>query len=85
MIKPCFIKLNLLTAPYGVSGQELSLSFALAGDNEEALLQAAAAASPGRILVKRPVKGPWLCGIKPAFTLAGKAIRYDCLLPPYPR
>jgi len=39
--------------------------------------------NPGRILIKRPAKGPWLAGVKPSFSLAGKAVRYDCLLPPY--
>ena len=53
-------------------------------EDEEMLLQAAMQACPGRILIKRPAKGPWLADQKPAFSLAGKAVRYDCLLPPYP-
>lgn len=47
-------------------------------DNERGLMDAARAASPRRIVVKRPAKGPWLAGEKPSYTVAGKAIRYDC-------
>jgi len=49
--------------------------------DEEELLHAVFSAAPRKIVVKRPLKGPFLCGIKPAFSLQGKAIRYDCLLP----
>lgn len=52
-------------------------------EEEAELLQAAMQAQPGRILIKRPVKGPWLAGVKPSFSMAGKAVRIDCLLPPY--
>ena len=34
-----------------------------------------------KILVKRPLKGPWLAGVKPAYSLSGKAVRIDVLLP----
>ena len=47
--------------------------------NEEALLAAAIKAGPRRIVIKRPVKGPYLAGRKPDYSLSGKAIRYDCL------
>jgi len=50
--------------------------------DEEALLCAAIAAAPRRIVIKRPLKGPFLAGRKPDFTLKGKAIRYDCILLP---
>ena len=46
-----------------------------------ALLSAAYAAGPRRIVVKRPLKGPYLGGVKPSFSLKGKAIRYDILIP----
>ena len=46
-------------------------------DDERALLDAAIAANPRRIVVKRPAKGPFLAGVAPSFTLAGKAVRYD--------
>ena len=51
--------------------------------NEEAMLQAAVAAGPARIVVKRPLKGPFLAGIRPSYSLSGKAIRYDCIVPPH--
>lgn len=51
---------------------------------EEALLNAALACLPRRIVVKRPLKGPFLAGRKPSYTLKGKTIRYDCIVPPGP-
>ena len=48
-------------------------------EDEEALLEAAIAARPRKIVIKRPVKGPHLAGRKPDYTLSGKAIRFDCL------
>lgn len=50
--------------------------------NQEELLGAAWDARPRRIVVKRPVKGPYLAGRKPSCSLAGKAVRFDVLLPP---
>lgn len=50
-------------------------------DDEEALMRAAIGARPRKVVVKRPVKGPVLAGVKPAYTLAGKAVRYDCIIP----
>ena len=49
--------------------------------DEEGLLRAAVAACPRKVVVKRPVKGPFLAGVKPSHSLAGKAVRYDCILP----
>ena len=51
-------------------------------ENEEALMQAAIAARPLKIVVKRPAKGPYLAGLKPSYSLDGKAIRYDCYVFP---
>ena len=51
-------------------------------ENEEALMQAAIAAHPFKIVVKRPAKGPQLAGLKPSYSLDGKAIRYDCYVFP---
>lgn len=48
--------------------------------NEEALMEAAIAAQPRKLVVKRPPKGPHLAGKKPAYSIAGKAVRYDCLV-----
>ena len=47
---------------------------------EEDLLNAAMAADPKRIVVKRPLKGPCLANKKPSYSLEGKAIRYDCFV-----
>ena len=51
-------------------------------DNEEELLDAALVAHPRKIVIKRPPKGPWLAGAKPSHALAGKAVRYDVIVPP---
>ena len=48
--------------------------------DEGALLEAAKAAHPVRIVIKRPVKGPYLAGVKPSYSLTGKAVRYDCIV-----
>ena len=47
-------------------------------EDETALLEAAFAAKPRKIVVKRPLKGPFLAGCKPSYSLSGKTIRYDC-------
>lgn len=49
-------------------------------DDESALLDAALSVSPRKVVVKRPVKGPYLAGRKPDYSLAGKAVRYDCIV-----
>lgn len=46
--------------------------------DEAALMEAAMAVHPSKIIVKRPLKGPNLAGRKPSYTSKGKAIRYDC-------
>lgn len=48
--------------------------------DEEALLSAALSASPKKIIIKRPLKGAYLAGVKPAFSLPGKAVRFDCIM-----
>ncbi len=48
---------------------------------EEELLRAAVSAHPAKVVVKRPVKGPLLAGIKPSYSIAGKAVRYDVITP----
>ena len=50
--------------------------------DQEALLASALAAGPRKVVVKRPAKGPLLAGVKPSYSLAGKAVRYDCIVPP---
>lgn len=52
--------------------------------DEEGLLAAALAARPRKVVIKRPLKGPWLGGVKPSYALAGKVVRYDVLVVPRP-
>ena len=47
-------------------------------EDEQALLEAAFAARPRKIVVKRPAKGPYLANRKPDYSLSGKAVRFDC-------
>ena len=48
--------------------------------SEEALLTAALGTGARRVIVKRPLKGPYLAGKKPDYSITGKAIRYDCFV-----
>lgn len=48
-------------------------------DNAEELLGAAQAVHPRKIVIKRPLKGELLAGVKPSYQLKGKAIRYDVI------
>ena len=48
--------------------------------NERELLDAAFAAKPKRIVIKRPAKGPYLAGVKPSYSLDGSAVRFDCIV-----
>lgn len=46
--------------------------------SEEAeLINAALNVRPHKVIVKRPLKGPFLAGIKPDYSISGKAIRVD--------
>ena len=48
---------------------------------ETALFDAAMAAQPSKIIIKRPLKSPYLDERVPSYSLKGKAIRYDCYSP----
>lgn len=48
---------------------------------ETALFDAAMAAQPSKIIVKRPLKSPYLDERVPSYSLKGKAIRYNCYSP----
>ncbi|MCR5584080.1 MAG: class I SAM-dependent methyltransferase [Lachnospiraceae bacterium] len=48
--------------------------------DESDLMQAALAAHPRKIVVKRPADGPFLGDLKPGYSLSGKTIRYDCIV-----
>lgn len=50
--------------------------------DEEELFDAALSALPQKIIVKRPLKAPYLAGRKPGYSISGKAIRYDCYVLP---
>ena len=52
------------------------------GADESELLEAAEAAGPRRIIIKRPLKGPYLAGRRPGYSITGKAVRYDCIVIP---
>ncbi len=49
-------------------------------DDEYELLEAARACSPKKIVIKRPVKGPYLAEARPSYQLKGKAVRYDVIV-----
>ncbi|WP_165246930.1 class I SAM-dependent methyltransferase [Adlercreutzia sp. ZJ141] len=49
-------------------------------EDESGLLRAAIGARPHKIVIKRPIKGPYLAGVKPSYSLEGKTIRYDCIV-----
>lgn len=51
-------------------------------EDESALLDAALAAGPRKVVIKRPPKGPRLAGARPSYALTGKAVRYDVIVPP---
>lgn len=47
---------------------------------EEPLLKAALSANPNKIVIKRPAKGLYLAGVKPSYSVSGKAVRYDVIV-----
>ena len=50
--------------------------------DEKELLDAAVSAKPKKIIIKRPLKGPFLAGVKPSYSVNGKAIRVDVIVDP---
>ncbi len=50
-------------------------------DEARLLLRAAIAAAPRKVVVKRPTCGPHLADIQPSYSLAGKSVRYDVIVP----
>lgn len=49
--------------------------------DEDALVNAAIHACPAKIVVKRPLKAEPLGGVKPSYSLTGKTVRYDIIIP----
>ncbi len=68
----------------GISKKKLQLfqKLEMPCSREEELMEAARAAGPERIVVKRPLKGPALAGKKPSHSIEGKNIRFDCYVFP---
>ena len=68
----------------GLIGKKLQLLQQLEApcSDEAELLEAAVAAGPKKVVIKRPLKGPFLADRKPAYSIRGKAVRYDCIVPP---
>ncbi len=53
--------------------------------DEREILLAAINAGPKKLIIKRPPKGPYLAGLKPDHSTAGKAVRFDCIVSPRDR
>ena len=49
-------------------------------ENEALLLDAAKAAGPKKIIIKRPVRGAFMAGAKPTYSIHGKTVRFDCIV-----
>ncbi len=54
-------------------------------DDEESLFAAAVSAAPFKLIIKRSAKCPLFAGIKPDYSIGGKAVRYDCFVSPAAR
>ena len=48
---------------------------------EDELLEAAISLHPLKVVIKRPVKGPFLSDIKPDHSVKGNSVRYDVVIP----
>lgn len=48
--------------------------------DEEKLLDSALKCCPRKLIIKRPIKGPFLADRKPDYSIKGKAIRFDCIV-----
>ncbi len=59
---------------------QLLHQLALNDDDAEELLELAIDIRPRKVIIKRPLKGPYLGDVKPSYSIRGKAIRYDCLV-----
>lgn len=53
--------------------------------DEKELMRSAVCAAPKKLIIKRPPKGPYLAGIKPDYSIEGKAVRFDVFVSPYDR
>ena len=48
-------------------------------EDEKELLEAALSAALVRVVIKRPLKGEYLAGVKPDYSIEGSTVRYDCI------
>lgn len=53
--------------------------------DEKELFLAAVGVKPKKLVIKRPPKGEFLAGVKPDYSLTGKAVRFDCFTEPFLR
>ena len=53
--------------------------------DEADMILTAMEAKPKKLIIKRPPKGPYLAGLKPDFSIEGKAVRFDGFASPYER
>jgi len=65
----------------GISKKKLQIlqKLELPCAGEEELLHAAMSLDPVKIVIKRPIRGPFLAGIRPGYSIEGKTIRYDVI------
>lgn len=65
----------------GISKKKLQIlqKLELPCAGEEELLHAAMSLDPVKIVIKRPIRGPFLAGIHPGYSIEGKTIRYDVI------
>lgn len=77
-LDPMFPKSNSLAKVK----KELQMIQQVTGEDPdiENLFARALQVATGRVVVKRPKKGPWLSSLQPAYSLAGKTIRFDIYL-----
>ncbi len=79
--QPCDEEEELLDAAFAAAPRKILVKrIEQPCDEEEELLDAAFAAAPRKILVKRPLKGAYLAGRTPSYSIRGKAVRYDCFV-----
>lgn len=50
--------------------------------DEEKLLDSAISINPQKVIIKRPLKGPFLADYPPDYSIKGKTIRFDCIIYP---
>lgn len=85
-LKPAVVYLDPMypgTKKSALPGKGMALFRALVGADDDAaeLLQVARRAASRRVVVKRPLKAPYLGGLEPTGSLKGSTTRYDLYAP----